>query len=147
MGYGELDIRSSGKFLKIEAGAPHDLRILNADPVERIIHGFGKEAKRCTGEDCVYCEESEASQRFITNVYDHGVRRVMIWEFGVTIARKLRSIDNTLREEGKTIMDTDIKVEASGSGMGKKYEVTPRMTSKPVPPGLVLHKIVDELGF
>lgn len=148
MSYGGLDIKSTGKFLKIESGTPHDLRILDETPTEKVVHGFGKEASNCAGEDCHRCEEgSEPSQRFITNVYDHGTRKVMLWEFGASIAKQLRSIDNTMREEGKTVLDVDLKVEATGEMKNKKYMITPRMTPKLVPAGLALHKIDDGVGF
>lgn len=148
MSYGDMDIKSNGKFLRIESGVPHDVRILDADPVEKIIHGFGKEATNCIGEDCPRCDEgSEPSQRFLTNVYDHTFHKVMLWEFGASIAKQLRSIDQTMREEGKTILNTDLKVEATGEMKNKKYMITLRMTPKLVPTGLTLHKIDTDLGF
>lgn len=142
MSFADLKIKSSGKFLKIEAGEPHDIRLYSEDPVEKIIHGFGKEAEPCGGTGCLRCAEgSEAKQRFLVNIYDHGVQKVLIWEFGGMIAGKLKALAIALKEEGHSLMDVDLKVDATGSSKNKVYTVTPRMSSKPVPTGLVLYKL------
>jgi hypothetical protein len=149
MGYGDIEIKSNGKFLRIESGQPQDVRILDESPTVKVVHGFGKDAVSCTGEGCFKCQDgSEAKQRFTTNVYNHTTKRVMIWEFGTGIAKKLKELDKSLSEEGKTLMTVDLKVDATGSNMTKKYSVTPRMTTKPIPEGLVLHKLDrDDLPF
>lgn len=134
--YGELEIRSNSKFLKIESGIPHDIRLLSGSPTVKDMHGFGKEAVECDGEGCAQCADPQADevrQRFSAHVYDFTVKRALTWEFGATIAKQLKGIDNTLKEEGKKITDVDLKVEASGEKMQKKYSVIPRMTSKPLP--------------
>lgn len=148
MSFSDLKIKSGGKFLKIEAGEPHDIRLYSDEPIERIIHGFGKEASLCSGPGCMDCSSGdEVKQRFLVNVYDHNTQKVQIWEFGTMIAKQLKSLAITLKEEGKTLIDVDLKVEASGSDKNKKYMVTPRMTAKPVPTGLMLHLISHELPF
>lgn len=146
MNIDDLKIKSAGKFIKIESGEPQDLRVLTENIVERMIHGFGKEAVTCGGPGCFKCAGGvDIKQRFFVNVYNHNVQRVMLWEFGPGIAKSLKSIAKTLKEENRTILDVDIKVEADGSGMNKKYKVIPRMTAKEIPAGLILHKIeVDE---
>jgi hypothetical protein len=141
MSYGEITIKNNSKFLKIESGVPHDIRLLDESPTEKIIHGFGKDSSVCGGEGCVDCSEgSEPKQRFSANVYDHSLKKTMVWEFGGSIAKQLKAIDITLGEEGKKITQVDLKVEASGSNMQKKYTVTPRMTSKVLPANV-------EIGF
>src|SRR5882724_5918876 len=116
--------------------------------MERIIHGFAKEATNCDGPGCGECAAGhDAKQRFLVNIYDHNTQKVLIWEFGSMIAKQLKSLAITLKEEGKSLLDVDLKVEASGSSQNKKYMVTPRMTAKPVPIGLMLHLISNELPF
>jgi hypothetical protein len=138
MSYGNIEIKSNSKFLKIETGTPHDLRLLSESPTVKQQHGFGKEAVDCEGEGCGKCAEgSEVKQRFSAEVYDFLVKRVMTWEFGPAVAKQLKAIDQTLNEEGKKITSVDLKVEASGAMMNKKYMVTPRMTAKPLPEGVI----------
>ncbi len=149
MSFADLKIKSGGKFLKIESGEPHDIRLYSEDPVEKIIHGFGKEAVPCAGKMCPKClEGSEAKQRFLVNIYDHGAQKVLVWEFGGMIASQLKALAIALKEEGRSLMDVDLKVDATGSSQNKKYTVTPRMTSKLVPTGLVLYKLdASDLAF
>lgn len=145
MNISDIKIKSTGKYLRIESGEPHDLRILSEDIIERMVHGFGKDSTICGGASCFKCAGAiEIKQRFFVNTYDHTVQRVMIWEFGPGIAKKLIGIANTLKEEGRTLQQVDIKVEARGTGLNKKYEVTPRMSAKEIPTGLVFHKIEAE---
>lgn len=138
MSYGDLEIKSNSKFLKIESGVPHDIRLLDGSPEEKVIHGFGEDSTICEGEGCSECSVGDqAKQRFTANVYDHTVKRQMSWEFGAAIAKQLKAIDTTMGEEGKKITDIDLKVEATGQNMQKKYMVTPRMSAKPLPEGIV----------
>jgi len=138
MSYTDIEIKSNNKFLKIESGVPHDIRLLNDTPDEKMIHGFGKDAIPCDGNGCAECAGgSEAKQRFSANVYDFTVKRAMLWEFGAAIAKQLKAIDTTLSEEGKRITQIDLKVEATGQNMQKKYMVTPRTTGKPLPDDVI----------
>lgn len=144
MGYGDIEIKSSSKFLKIETGTPHDIRLLSKDPGSRVIHGFGKDEVECLGEGCPNCldgdPKKQPKQRFTAEVYDFLLKKIMTWDFGASVAKQLKAIDVTLREEGKSITQVDLKVETSGQNMQKKYTVTPRMSSKPLPPEI-------EIGF
>lgn len=146
MSYSDIEIKSNSKFLKIESGTPHDIRILEDSPKQETIHGFGKDKVSCLGDDCLKCQSGDqAKQRFSTNVYDRGLAKVMIWEFGSGIAKQLKAISTTLDEEEKNITDVDLKVEATGANMSKKYSITPRMTAKPIPVDLKLHDL--GIGF
>lgn len=149
MSFADLKIKSGGKFLKIESGEPHEVRLYSEDPVEKIIHGFGKEAEPCGGKGCLRCAEgSQPKQRFLVNVYDHGSQKVLVWEFGGMIAGQLKALAIALKEEGRSLMDVDLKVDATGSSKNKNYTVTPRMTSKMIPTGLVLYKLdASDLAF
>lgn len=142
MGYDNPDIKSQGKFLKIESGDPHDIRLLNPEPFEIIEHFSPAGSFECKGDICGACKDGdEPNQRWVTNVFDHNTKKVKIFKYGAMVAKALKSIAITLSEEGKSIMDVDLKVEATGSNMQKKYTVTPRMTSKTVPSGLELFPI------
>ena len=147
MSYGDLEIVNNSKFLKIESGFPHDIRLLSESPTVKVIHGFGKDASICSGSGCLDCQSSdqkiaEPKQRFSADVYNHTLKKKMVWEFGGSIAKQLKKIDITLQEEGQKITSVDLKVESEGQSMQKKYTVTPRRTSKPLP-----DEIETEIAF
>lgn len=148
MSFNNLEIKSNSKFLKIEAGTPQDIRLLQDTPMERSIHGFGNTATECEGENCGLCAQGEeAVQRFSVNVYNHTARKVQVWEFGPGIAKQLVSLSKALEEEQKNITDVDLKADAEGSMKSKKYKITPRMTTKPIPPELKLLPLEGTLPF
>lgn len=137
-GYGDVEIKSNSKFLKIESGVPHDIRLLTPKPDEKIIHKFGQDAVECEGEGCEQCNGGdEPRQRFSAEVYDHTLKRKLTWEYGSTIATQLKAIDTAMAEEGRQITMVDLKVEARGEKMSKKYMVTPRSTAKPLPEDVI----------
>lgn len=143
MSYSNMDVKSKSKFLKIVAGEPQDLRILDAAPVEAFEHAQGNKAPtNCGGAMCDFCAAGDdKKQKFLCNVYNHTQKSVQIFKFGASIAKQLKNISKTLEEEGQSILNVDLKVEAQGEGLSKKYTVTPRMSAKPVPEGLKLHDI------
>lgn len=137
-------IKKTSKFLKIDAGEPHEVRLLNPEPVEIYVHNFAppKNKERCQGDTCQFCEAgNEPVQRYITNVYDYNSEKVKLWEYGAMIGKQLVEIYKTLLEEGRQITDTDLKVTATGAQMQKRYVITPRGTSKKVPSGLTLNDL------
>lgn len=140
MSYSNMDVKSKSKFLKIVSGEPQDVRLLDDEPKEIFEHANGKLAPiECTEPMCDSCSAGiEKRQKFVTNVYNHTAKMVQIFKFGASIAKQIKNIAKTLEEEGVSIMDKDLKLEASGEGISKKYTVTPRMTSKPVPEGINL---------
>lgn len=142
MSYGDVKIASNSRFLKIEAGTPHDIRLLDADPLEVYEHPIAdaKPVPCSRSESCALCAGGEVSnQKFLINVYDHDLGRVLLWKYGKTVATKLKAIFNSLREEGGDIMNVDLKVEATGSHLQKKYDVTLRVNTKSVPTVLKKH--------
>lgn len=146
-GYADSEIKQTSKYLKIESGEPHDLRLLNTEPAETFEHFSPGGSIECKGDMCAACQDGdEPQQKFSTNVYDFKYQKVFIWKYGAMIAKALKSIAITLQEEGKSIMDVDLKVEATGSNKSKKYSVTPRMSAKAVPTGLALYKL-DDIPF
>lgn len=143
-GFGDVNIKTNTKFLKIDAGDPHDVRLLNQEPTEIYKHNFPPPTKPvlCGGPTCPHCESgNEPGQKFITNVYDFNFSKVKLWEYGSMIAKQLQAICKTLGEEGRQINDVDLKVEATGANLAKRYQITPRGTSKPLPKGLELLEI------
>lgn len=147
-GYADPEIKSTSKYLKIESGTPVDLRLLNPEPAETFEHFSPAGSIECKGQDnCSACQDGdEPQQKFLTNVYDFSTQKVKLFKYGATIARALKEIAITLQEEGKSIMEVDIKVSATGAKKQKKYTVTPRMTAKPIPPGLNLFDL-NEIPF
>lgn len=146
--FNDLNIKIKSKFLKIESGQPQDVRILQDTPNESIRHGFGATATNCEGNECSLCAEGhDQVQRFFVNVYNHTIKKVQVWEFGSGIAKQIKSIAKTVEEDNKSLLDVDLKIEAEGSGLSKKYKVTPRMTSKEVPEGLKLLPLDGEIPF
>lgn len=144
-GFTDLEIKSNSKYFKVKAGEPHDARVLSETPSTFMVHQGPQTTIPCNGGICTYCAKgAEVKQRFKANVYDHNSQKVLLWEFGTMVAKQLRSLAKTLAEEGKTLLDVDVKVEVSGSGLDTKYMVTPRMTSKEIPKGLKLHPLSDE---
>lgn len=139
MSYAEVNVKSNSKFLKIESGVAHDIRLLSETPEVRVVHGFGRDESPCEGNGCERCVISKdgPTQRFKAEVYDHTLKRRMTWEFGATIMKQLKAIDTTMSEEGRKITEIDLKVEATGEKMTKKYIVTPRMSAKPLPEDVV----------
>lgn len=150
-GYGKVVIKSNSKFLKIEAGQPQDVRILDDAPTEVFKHQVKTGSPLdCVGaSSCFRCMEGDQPmQKFITNVYSHSLGKVLLWEYSGGVAKSLKAIATTLEEEGKNILDVDLKVDAQGSGKDKRYSVTPRMTSKQVPPGARPYKIgISDIPF
>lgn len=142
-GYSDVIIKSNSKFLKIDAGAPHDVRILDEAPTEAYKHSTNAGPVACVGPDkCFKCQGGDAPmQKFITNVYDFLSSRVLLWEYGGGVAKQLKAIAQTLSEENRDILLVDLKIDVVGSGKDKRYTVTPRMNARAVPPDLMLHKI------
>lgn len=141
-GYADPDIKQTSKYVKIDSGEPRDLRLLDSDPFETMEHFSLAGSIECKGDMCPACQDGdEPAQKFSTNVYDFLAQKVRIWKYGASIAKSLKAIAIALQEEGKSIMDVDLKVEAEGSNKSKKYKVTPRMTAKNIPTGLTLFKL------
>ena len=142
----DQDIKVNTKFLKIEAGDPHDIRLLDVEPVEIYNHQVpNSKPIMCEGAGCPSCEKGdEPRQRFLCNVYDFNTKKVKIFEYGSMIGKQLKEIYKTLLEENRKITDVDLKVSATGSNLTKRYQITPRGTSKPVPAGLQLHDLAGD---
>lgn len=154
--YGDIEVKTSSIFLRIEAGQPKDLRLLDDEPTEFMKHTIQQEGGaiksfNCPGpETCEYCQSGKhkpPKQRFMVNVFDHGSQQVMLFEYGAQITKQIKSIALSLKEEQKDVMEVDLKIEATGSNMGKKYSVTPRMTVKEIPSDLKKHVITKDIPF
>lgn len=150
--YGDVKINSNSVFLKIIAGTPHDVRLLDPTPVEMYNHQFGNKPVKCKGSMCDLCQNedqkiSTKKQRFVVNVYDHTTSKVQLLEYGSMIANQLQTIAKSLSEEGMDIMDFDLKIEVSGSGMETKYKVTQRQKSKPIPEDIKKLPIEGAISF
>lgn len=154
MSYADTEIKQTSKFLKIEQGAPMVVRLLDEQPIEVFKHSIkgavdGKFQVECKGEDlCELCHDGqEPTQKFIANVYNHTLHRVQLFEYGPMIAKAIKKIAVNLAEEQQDILNFDLKIEAEGAGMNKKYTVTPRTTQLVVPNGLAKIKIDQGIPF
>lgn len=142
MSYATQKIVKNSLFLKVEQGQPHTIRLLSPEPTEQWQHKVGTSLVSCTGDDCLSCIDGHArNQRFVTNVYDHTDQKVYLWSYGPMIGEALAEIERGLNADDESILNHDLEVSASGSGMQKKTRVQPRMKSKPVPKGLKLIEI------
>lgn len=150
MSFADINIKSSGLFLKVEAGKPVTIRLLQDSPVSEMTHGFGKTKVACAGPGCPACgmedpELRKPKQRFKINIYSHDSQKVMIFEFGPALCRQLKIAEKNLLIQGVKITDTDLIVDASGEKEQRKYQVTPMIKSKEIPSGLILHDLGNDL--
>lgn len=143
MSWDNIEIRSVGKFLKVESDKPQTIRLIG-DGVSRVIHGFGKDETKCQGNGCSLCSEgNEAKQRFKANVYSFTQGKVFQWDFGGGIAKQLKEVAKGLSGDGKTMDDVDLKISVSGSGLQKKYSIMPWPKQKDVPMGLAVYDLEE----
>lgn len=152
MSFADIEIKSSGMFLKIESGKPATIRLLQDDPYSNVIHGFGKNSVKCQGEGCPSCADTDpefrkAKQRVKVNVYSHDDQKVMILEFGPGLLRQLKTTEKNLLTQGLKISDVDVIIDAAGEKQQRKYQVTPMIKSREIPSGLVLHDLKGDLPF
>lgn len=152
MSFADVEIKSSGLFLKIESGKPVTIRLLQGTPYARVIHGFGKTAVNCDGKGCLSClsddaEFKKSKQRFKVNVYSHDSQKVMIFDFGPGLTRQFQTTEKNLKAQGLEIVDVDLIIDAAGEKEQRKYQVTPMIKSKAIPVGLVLHDLAGDLAF
>jgi len=147
--YSEVNVRS-GNFLKIEPNKPAVIRLLDKAPYSLRKHW--DQAKKtsivCNGEGCTLCAEGhEPRQTWAANVYSHDQSKVLVFEWGPSVMKILKTIDTDLEKQGIKIEDTDLSVSKSGTGLETKYAVVPRMKSMSIPEGLELHEIDGDLPF
>lgn len=158
MSFADIEVKSSGMFLKIKSGEPVVIRLLQDNPSHKVQHGIGNTAIECPGENCPKCQEkgpdgkpskdAKAKQRFKLNVYSHDNNKVMLWEFGAGLMKMIQMTEETLKTQEVSILDVDLIISAKGELMDKKYSVQPMLKSRPVPEGLVLHKLeASDLPF
>lgn len=152
MSFADVKIKNSGGiFFKVEAGKPSVIRLLQDNPFQYTMHGFGKEAEECSGENCGFCKEKEPDgklsdfakqkQRFKVNVYSHDSNKVQIWECGPQVMGLLQKTEEALKIQGLKILDVDLMVSKDGEGLDTEYSVQPMLKSREVPAGLALHTL------
>lgn len=152
MSFADVKIRqSSGMFLKMDAGHPAVVRLLQDNPFQYVQHGFGKDGAECGGERCSFCSEKDADgkatdyskqkQRFKLNVYSHDSSKVLIWECGPQVMGLLQKSEESLKIQGLNILDIDLMVSKEGEGLDTEYSIQPMLKSREVPKGLMLHPL------
>jgi hypothetical protein len=148
MGYGNAKIIKNSIFLKVEEGKPHTIRLLDSEPTEQFQHQINGKLVNCGGDLCTNCTEGlPRQQRFVTNTYDHSEGRVLLWSYGPGIAKSLMNIALGLEKDEESILDHDLEVSATGTGLQKKTSVQVRLKSQLVPAGIKLHSIGGTTSF
>lgn len=138
MSFSNMEIGSQ-KFMKVESGEPVQFRILSKEPVKRMVHRTLKGVVDCAGTACLLCKDGDFTKtRWRINVWNRQLSKVQLFEFGTTIAKQIKSISQMLEDDGNTIFQVDLKINATGSGLEKSYTVMPKETDDPVPDDLVL---------
>jgi hypothetical protein len=123
------------------------IRVIDEAPYQRWTHFMRKHGRsiNCPGKGCPICEIRRAekqnkmpyshamAKRFALNVINRETNRVEIMEQGKTFIQDLVDLMGDLREDGKTLLDADIKVRRRGLGqddttyrldIGDKYELS-----------------------
>ena len=152
MSYSKVKVLTNSLFLKITEGKPHTIRLLDESPTEQFQHSLDdKKMVSCMGETCFHCADGiKKSQRFVANVWDHGDQLVYLWSYGSAVARDLIAIAESLEKDQEDILNHDLEVSVTGTGLQKKTKVQVRMKSQAVPPGLKRHEIKskkEDLAF
>lgn len=88
---------------------------------------------------CLFCDQTRANhdQMRCDAIRSVLARRVRQSQQGpipykAQLLMQLKEIYRTLLEESRKITDVDLKISATGSQLSKRYQITPRGTSKPV---------------
>ena len=135
MSYGDIEIKDTGKYLKVRGDIITHIHIVSRNSKTEMIH-FGEERTNCAGLSCHTCKAGDPpKQRFLINVFDRKANRLKVYEFGANIARSIKDIAKILEEDNRTVHDVDFKIKAQGSGIETRYTVmqVPKAGECPVP--------------
>lgn len=144
MSYGKLEVKSVGKFLKIEPNQTVRINILtkSEDIGIRYLHSFDDKIVECMINRCDLCENQvDRIQKFIVNVFDRNDSKVKLFEFGASIANQIKQIAQMLEDDQLTIHDVDLKINRKGLGKQTKYMVIQAPKQSAVPRSIQLHEI------
>lgn len=123
-GFTDIDVESSGDYIKLTAGNPVTFHILSESPKKEKIHWINKKKSTCFGEDCQACAQGDrAKSRWTADVWDRKEGAVKKFEFGSMIASQLKSIAEMLAESQQTIHGVDIRIKTTGSSLETEYSV------------------------
>jgi len=134
MSYSDIEIEEGVDFLKLKAGEPVKFHILSPTPSKEIVHWENKKKEKCLGKDCALCARgNKPKQRWVIDVWERKAQAVKKLEFGPMIAGQFKAIDKMMKENGKTIRDTDIRIETTGNDLDTEYSVLPIPESGVIP--------------
>lgn len=143
MSYSDMDIESSGDFLKLKAGETVTFHILTRVPEKNVIHWVDKKKINCIGKDCDICASGNKKKaRWTISVWDRKSETVKKLEFGTAIANQIKAIAEMLEETGKTVHDTDLRIKTMGTSLETEYTVLPVPLGASIPED-VLEKFKD----
>lgn len=124
MSFANMEIESSGDYLKLTAGNVVTFNILSKTPAKSVVHWVNKKKENCIGNGCDFClQDNKPKQRWIIDVWDRKEQKVKKLEFGSMIAGQLKSIAEMLAETQQDIHDVDIRVKTTGSSLETEYSV------------------------
>ena len=117
------------EFTKFPVGITK-IRVVDEAPYLRWTHWMNtlKRSINCPGNGCPICEirknqkankmpqTHNMSRRFVINVLNRETGKVEIMEQGVGFFEDLRDLMRDLQEDGKSLIDVDIKVRRRGTG-------------------------------
>lgn len=120
---------SKAEFVKFPEGITR-VRVVDNAPYQRWTHYLNqfKRSVNCPGRGCPICEMRKAekanklpnkynmTKRFAINVLNRETSRVEIMEQGKTFFQDLVDLRGELAEDGKSLLDVDIKVRRRGTG-------------------------------
>ena len=123
MGYDDLKIESSDKYLKIKAGEMATIHLVTKDPVCIFLHWVNRKVVSCNGEACAICKDevrdkdgkliSPRKQQWIADIIDRSDGKIKEFKFGPEIAGQFRGIGEMLKINNQTVHDYDFMIKAT----------------------------------
>lgn len=125
------------EFTKLPEGITR-LRVVGSEPHVRWTHWVNslRKSVNCAGRDCAICEVNKRQKANGETPTYGGGRRFSIWvinretgkleilEQGVTFFEDLRDLMEELVDDGKTLLDVDIKVKRKGKDTSTSYRLS-----------------------
>ena len=140
--YDQLEIETSGKYLKIKSGESADIHILSEVPSMQKNHGYGKSKVTCTGKGCSSCAAGDRPrQRWTVNVWDRREECVKLFEFGAMVASQIKAIAEMLKMDGHSIHSVDLRIRKDGAEEATKYMVMQKQAVGSIPDTIELYTL------
>ena len=123
-------------FTKLPEGITR-VRVVGLEPHVRWVHWINslRKSVNCPGTGCAICEVRkrekanratqtyEMSRRFAIWILNRETNKLEILEQGVSFFEDLRDIMEELSDDGKSLIDIDLKVRRKGTGTNTSYRI------------------------